>query len=97
MKDAVITMRVPAATRRRLERLAKREGRSLSQQIERLIDQSLAADVAEKPPRPRRGRRSLAGVLARGRVPTWAELKQVRRELSASLLARVARFDQSRR
>jgi len=97
MKDAVITLRVPAATRRRLERLARREGRSLSQQVERLIDQSLAAAVRGAPRGPRSGRRSLAGVLAGGRVPSWEEFKQVRRELSAALLARVARFDESGR
>jgi predicted transcriptional regulator len=97
MKDAVITVRVPLETRRRLERLARREGRSLSQQIERLIDQSLTATVRGVASRTRGSRRSLAGALAGGRVPTWDELKQVRRELSAALLDRAECGDQPRR
>jgi predicted transcriptional regulator len=97
MRDAVITMRVPAATRQRLERLARREGRSLSRQIERLIEQALATRVRGTSSAPRAGRRSLAGALAGGRVPTWKDMVQVRRDLSAALMARIERHDKPRR
>jgi hypothetical protein len=84
-KDATITVRVPRPTRRRLEALAKREGRSLSQQIGRLIDAGLereegrAAVAAE-------GGGPLAGLLAREPVPEYEEFRAVRTLLSASLV-----------
>jgi predicted transcriptional regulator len=81
MKDAILTVRLPSATRKRLEALAKREGRSLSAQVERLLEQSLA------PAGPgRRRTRPLAGALAGGLVPTLAEFREARAVLSASLL-----------
>jgi hypothetical protein len=81
-RDAVITIRVPRPTRRRLEALARREGRSLSQQVGRLIDAALE---------PEEGRvsasvRSLAGLLAREPVPDYDDFKSVRTLLTASLL-----------
>ncbi len=88
MKDAVITVRVPRATRRRIETLARREGRSLSQQIERLLD------AAMEPPRAAarsRGARTLAGTLGAGRVPTMADFREVRALLSAALDRRASR------
>jgi predicted DNA-binding protein len=82
-KDATITVRVPRLTRRRLESLAKREGRSLSEQIGRLIDDGLEreeeATVASDAPG------SLAGVLAREPVPEYRDFRAVRTFLSASL------------
>ena len=88
MKDAVLTIRVPLATRKRIELLARREGRSLSQQAERLLERGLqgspGAAARDRPPNRRR-MRSLAGVLAGGRVPTLEECRQVRTLLSSSL------------
>jgi hypothetical protein len=88
MKDAVLTIRVPLATRKRIELLARREGRSLSQQAERLLERGLQAPgttAARDTPPNRRQTRSLAGVLAGGRVPTLEECHQVRALLSDSL------------
>jgi predicted DNA-binding protein len=84
-KDATITVRVPRPTRRRLEALAKSEGRSLSQQIGRLIEAGLereegGAFVA----RENAGLR--AGLLAREPVPEYGDFRAVRTLLSASLL-----------
>ena len=71
--------------RRRVERLAKREGRSFEAQLRRVIENGLAAAESESL-RPRRGKRSLAGLLASQRAPTIDELREVRNELSARLL-----------
>jgi hypothetical protein len=81
MKDSILTIRVTKATRQRLVRLARREGRSLSGQVERLLERSLGLEAS----------RSLAGVLAGGRTPTLADFKEARSTLSASLGARTRR------
>lgn len=86
MKNATLTIRLPSATRRRIEELARAEGRSLSQQVERLIEAGFRFEegaVAESS-RPW-GVRPLGGVLAGTRVPTLADLREVRAELSRSL------------
>ena len=82
-KDAVITVRVPRPTRRRLEVLARREGRSLSQQVERLIERGLANDEvsAETPARVPR----LEGLLTGEPVPDLGDFRAVRTLLSASI------------
>jgi len=90
VKDATLTIRLPAATRRRIEELARAEGRSLSQQVERLIEAGFAqldGSVGEGRPQPW-GPRSLAGFLADSRVPTMAEMREVRRELADALSGR---------
>lgn len=83
----MITIRLPQPTRRRLQALARRDGRSLSQQVERLIERGMAAgeeaSVAE-PVRP------LSGRLRGGPVPTARALKGVRTLLSAALVRRTA-------
>jgi hypothetical protein len=83
-KDATITVRVPRPTRRRLEALAKREGRSLSQQIGRLIDAGLEHEEGSPIATPEAAG-SLAGVLAREPIPEYREFRAVRTLLSASL------------
>jgi predicted DNA-binding protein len=83
-KDATITVRVPRPTRRRLEALARREGRSLSQQIGRLIDAGLEHEEGSAIV-TREAAGSLAGLLARGPVPEYREFRAVRTLLSASL------------
>ena len=88
MKDAVLTVRLPRATRARIEALARKEGRSLSQQVERLVESALrgpAEGVAPPATRP------LADVLAGARVPGLADFRATRRELSRSLLGRPRR------
>ncbi len=91
MKDAVLTVRLPKATRRRLEALARREGRSLSQQVERLIAQGLAGAPAP------RGPRSLSGALPLARIPSLIDFHQVRAQLSTSLAGRLAGHGERRR
>ena len=81
--DATITVRVPRPTRRRLERLARREGRSLSQQVERLIERGLEGEegavvAADEPAR-------LGGLLAREPAAEYGDFRAVRTLLSASL------------
>jgi CopG antitoxin of type II toxin-antitoxin system len=93
MKDAIITVRLPRATRRRLETLAQREGRSLSQQVERLVEQGLLGTLAP----PLRGARTLSGRLRIGRVPSLADFRQARAQLSTSLAGRLAGRGQRRR
>ena len=95
-KDAVLTVRLPAATRRRLEALARREGRSTSAQAERLIEQGMGRDApATVRMHGRTG--SLAGVLRGGLVPTVADFREVRALISASLLRRTRLNDDRRR
>ena len=78
MKDAVLTVRLPLATRRRIEGLARQEGRSLSQQVERLLAAGLAQAGAAA------GARPLSGSLA-SPTPGLAAFRAVRRQASASL------------
>jgi len=85
VKSSPLSVELTPAMRRRLERLAKREGRSLEAQLERVIENGLAAAEAENV-RPKRGKRSLAGLLASQRAPTIDELREVRSELSARLV-----------
>ena len=99
MKDTTLTIRLPAATRARIEALAEAEGRSLSAQVERLLEVAFATlegRVAEDGARSW-GPRPLGGVLAGGRVPTLAEMREVRDELSASLEGRVRGDEDARR
>lgn len=82
-KDATITVRVPRPTRRRLEALARREGRSLSQQVQRLIEGGLDRAGARLTHPNDQG--SLSGLLAGERVAEYGEFRAVRTLVSASL------------
>jgi hypothetical protein len=95
MKDAVLTVRLAAATRRRLEAHARKEGRSLSAQVERFIERGMAR--GGRGPARVRGVRSLAGALAGGAVPSLADFRDARRLLSASLLRRTGPDAEPRR
>jgi len=86
MKDAVITVRLRSVTKRRVASLAKREGRSLSAQIERLVEAGLNGTAG--PATTGSAPRSLAGIFAGTRVPTLKDFREVRAELSRSLLKR---------
>ena len=89
MKDAVLTVRLPRRTRGRIEQAARREGRSLSQQVERLVEAGLAAgdEGRIRPPN-----RILADVLHGGIVPDLADFRAVRHELSRRLDTRSRRL-----
>jgi hypothetical protein len=93
-KDAVIAVRVPRPTRRRLETLARREGRSLSPQVERLIESGLD-EVAAVGPASATGPTS--GLLASEPVPEYGDFRAVRTLLSASLARRARRGGTRRR
>jgi predicted transcriptional regulator len=95
MKEAVLTIRMGVATRRRLEKLARREGRSLSAQAERLIEQGLARQT--RAGTNRRGLRPVAGLLRGGVVPTLAEFRDVRTMITASMLRRTRAHADARR
>lgn len=94
MKDSILTIRLPSATRRQVEQFAEREARSLSQATERLIVLGLAAARAGagatgepqaawgSAPEP------LAGSLAGGLVPTLDDFRGARHAVSAALDAR---------
>ncbi len=96
MKDAVITVRLPRATRERIEELARREGRSLSQQVERLIAGGLEDRMAARSG-PARRTMPLAGALRGGRVPALADFHRVRSVLSRSLNGRFRQRGDGRR
>lgn len=87
-KDATITVRVPRPLRRRLETLAQREGRSLSQQVQRLIEGGLdreGATLSHETLSHEKTLGSLAGLLAREPVAEYGEFRAVRTLVSASL------------
>lgn len=88
MKDATLTVRMPSTLRRRIEDLARREGRSLSQQVGRLIEQGIEAPAGLSKAAQRREARSLSGLFAGGRVPTFSDFRRARALVSASLSRR---------
>ena len=97
MKDAVLSIRLPSRTRAAVERFAEREGRSLSQAAERLIEMGLAASLAGAVAEPAvpyapAAPPPLAGSLTGGLVPTLEDFRDVRAALSASMGGR-ARLD----
>lgn len=90
MKDAVVTVRLPSALRSRIQRLARKEGRSLSAQVERLVEAGLDEAAAPGPrlrPRPR----ALSGLFAGGGVPTLDDFRDARATFSRSLDRRTGR------
>jgi hypothetical protein len=91
-KDAVITVRVSRAARRRIETAARAQGRSLSQMVERLIDMGLSGDTGGATRGlERRRAHPLAGTLSDGLVPSLGDFRRIRSELSASLVRRSSR------
>jgi len=89
MKDAVVTVRLRSALRRQIEGVARQEGRSLSAQIERLVEAGLEAGAADRPLAPRPA--ALSGRFAGDRVPTLEDFKDVRAALSGSFRRRTRR------
>jgi len=81
-KDATLTIRIPQQTRQRVEELARREGRSLSQQVERLIERGLE-DEAQRSGGA--SARQLSGLIPRESSPAYGDFRAVRNLLSASL------------
>jgi len=74
VKDAAITVRIPADLKRRLAQRARRERRSLSAQVEFELTRSLAGEATGE----RRARRPSAGRFAGTPVPTEADFAEVR-------------------
>jgi hypothetical protein len=92
MKDAVLTIRLSTKTRRRLETAARRDGRSLSDQAARLIEQGLGGAGA-----PPARLRVLSGVFVGAGASSFGDFREVRSVLSASLRRRVTGRAQRRR
>ena len=82
MKDAVLTVRIPSATRELVEALARKEGRSLSQQVERLVDHALRC-TREGPASA--GTRPLTNALAGEGAPDLGAFRAARRGISRSV------------
>lgn len=85
VKETELTLRLSPTARRRLERVAKREGRTLEAQAERMLSEAVATADGGKP--TKRGARPLAGVLAHARAPSIDEFREVRGVLSKTLSA----------
>ncbi len=85
MKDATLTVRMRSSLRRRIEDLARREGRSLSQQVGRLIEQGIAAPAEPIRSATRSEPPPLSGLFAGSRVPMLSDFRRVRAAISASL------------
>ena len=85
MKETDLTLRLSPSARRRLERVAKREGRTVEAQAERMLSEAVAAADGGSP--SKRGARPLAGVLAHARAPSIDEFREVRSVLSQTLSA----------
>ena len=83
VKAAMLTVRVPSSLRRRIESMALREGRSLAQQVRRLIEQGIRASAERGQARP------LSGFFAEIRVPPLSEFLRTRATVSASISRRV--------
>lgn len=88
----MITVRVSRASRRRIEEAARREGRSLSQLVERLIESGMGSGASLAPGTSGSApSRPLAGLLGAGRVPTLADFRYVRSQLASSLARKAVR------
>src|SRR5262249_25142786 len=79
--DAAVTVRIPAALKRRLEERARRGHRTLSAQLLHDLEQLTAA-----PPQPARKR--FLGLFAGTPVPSDAEILDMRNQLWGRLTAR---------
>ena len=81
--DVSVTVRIPAALKRRVELRARKAHRSLSAQVLHDLDASAAPSVAG----PARGR--FLGLFAGTPVPTDAHIREVRTRLWGRLTDRV--------
>ncbi len=89
--DASVTVRIPAALKRRVEGRAREAHRSLSAQVLHDLEASAVAAVAS----PARGR--FLGLFAGSPVPTDAQIREVRARLWGRLTARApSQFEGSR-
>jgi hypothetical protein len=85
-KEAVITVRIPADLKRRLEARARREHRSLSSEIATVLERDLEQEPAAGGSPGR-----LLGLFRGRRVPTEEEFSEARRSLWGSLGTRTPR------
>ena len=90
MKDAVVTVRLRSGLRRQIESVAKKEGRSLSAQIERLVEAGLETK-GSRGTLPARRPQALSGLFSGSRVPTLEDFRDVRTAISESLRRRTGR------
>jgi hypothetical protein len=87
--SAVMTLRIDPALLTALRQRAKREGRSVSAEVVRLIRKEL--EDVHVPARRGRGTRSTMGMFANSEAPDLDDFKRVRREASALIARRVRR------
>jgi predicted transcriptional regulator len=80
MRNAALSIRIPIELKRRLEQRAERERRSLSKQIMFDLEAITRNEVA-----PGRTRARLLGRYRGGKVPTDADIREVRDTLWARL------------
>ena len=85
-----MTVRMRSALRRQIEGVARKEGRSLSAQIERLVEAGLETAGGGTLPATKRPR-ALSGLFAGSRVPTLEDFRDVRAVISRSLNRRSGR------
>jgi predicted transcriptional regulator len=85
MKDAVLTIRVASSLRKRVEDLARREGRSLSQQAGQLIERGIGGGASRPAASRAIERRVLSGIFQGARVPTLSDFREARASISRSL------------
>jgi hypothetical protein len=95
MSGEELTLRLSAAARRRLARIAKREGRTREAQAERMLSEAL--ETADGAAKSKRGIRPLAGVLSSVRAPGIDEFREVRSALARTLGGAVLNDDRRRR
>jgi hypothetical protein len=79
--DSILTIRVPQALKRRLERRARANHRSISAQV--LHDLATAVEAAPSPTAPGR----FLGLYPSATVPTDADIREVRGRLWGRLTA----------
>lgn len=79
-KTASVTVRIPEALKKRIEKRATREHRSLSAQVEHELATALADEPSEA---TKKGR--FLGMFKSGKVPTDEDFKEVRRVTWARL------------
>ena len=88
VKDATLTVRMQSSLRRRIETLARKEGRSLSNQVGHLIELGIRASAEPNEAARRRDARPLSGFFMGTRVPSLSDFRETRAVVSASISRR---------
>lgn len=84
-----MTLRIAPSLLAALKARAKREGRSVSAEVVRMISKEIGAAPERRP------KRTTMGMFPEFDAPTLDELKRLRREVSSAVAARVGRRKRS--